>query len=303
MALITQKWFWHGRLYVVDSLGSLERIPRIPEMFAPDGATAQGPPSIGQLYLCEGDEMQPTFSFSAELTGPQELTTQGTRRVLLTGHGIQMAIAGAMLVALAAAGTVWVGRDAMRQMQRNSALLQSGRQTQGTITQFQSPGTFEARVNYTFTAGGAAYTGEARVPGHLSQSLANSVSLPILYLPENPVINRPAGWQRSPRAEMALLVAPVVSALLGFLLFVPLFVERRMAAEGMPVLAIVTKCTRARHGFLLNYAFHLEDGTAVKGRGWYESWQEPGTGIWAIYLPRNPRRNLPYPLSYCRVIA
>jgi hypothetical protein len=246
--------------------------------------------------------MVPTFSFSGELTAPEELRTETPRRVTLSGQGIQMAIAAAILLGLAAAGSVWVGRDATRQMQRNSALLQNGRRTEGAITQLQTSGTFEPRVTYTFTADGGTYAGQARVSGSAAHALARSSSLPIVYLPANPAINRPAALQRSPRSELALLVAPAISALLGLLLFVPLFVERRMAAEGAPVLAMVTQCTPARHGFLIRYAFHLDDGRTVKGRGWCENHQEPGTGIWALFLPQNRRRNLPYPLSYCRVI-
>lgn len=246
--------------------------------------------------------MQPTFSFSAEITGPSELSTHSPRRVVLSGTGIQMAVAAAILLALAAAVAVWVGRDAMQQMRRNSALLQTGRQTEGAITDFQSSDSFRPRVNYTFTAGGATYAGQAQVPPRLARALAHSGSLPVVYLPANPAVNHPAGWQRSPFSESALIVAPIVSALLGLSLFVPLLVERRIALHGTPVLAVVTKCTQGRNGFLLKYAFHLEDGTAVKGSGWFETHQEPGISIWAMYLPKHPRRNLPYPLSYCRVI-
>lgn len=246
--------------------------------------------------------MDSSFTFPVEWTGPSELRTPPPRRVSLTGHGFQMAFAAAILLALAAAGAVWIAQYAARQAQRDSALQQSGRQITGAITQIQTSGTFEPRVDYTFTVGGATYAGHARLSTRMANALSAAHSLSVLYLPSNPALNHPAGFERSPRSDMALLVAPAISALLGFLLFVPLFVERRMAAEGVPVIATVTKCARARHGHFLNYAFHLENGTAIKGRGWYQNWQEPGTAIWAIYLPRTPRRNLPYPLSYCRVI-
>lgn len=246
--------------------------------------------------------MDSPFTLPAELTGPSELRTPPPRRVSLTGHGFQMAIAAAILLALAAAGAVWIAQYAAQQAQRDSALHQSGRVAEGHITQQLSSDSFPSRISYSFTVDDKTYTGEFRVSQPMARDLARSKSLSVLYLPSNPGINQPVAWHSSPRSDMALLVAPAISALLGFLLFVPLFVERRMAAEGVPVIATVTKCARARHGHFLNYAFRLENGTSVKGRGWYQNWQDPGTAIWAIYLPKTPRRNLPYPLSYCRVV-
>jgi hypothetical protein len=246
--------------------------------------------------------MEPTLSFSAELAAPYELRAQTPRRTTLTGSGIQMMLATAILLAIAAAATVWAFRYDARQTRRNSALLQTGQRTVATITQFQSEDAYKPTVDYTFTAGGATYAGHAVVPVRLAHSLSGAGSLPILYVPANPAINRPAGWQHPPIPEAALFAAPAFSALLGLLLFVPMLAERRMAVHGTPVLAVVTKCTRARHGYLLNYALRLEDGSPVKGHGWYETYQEPSTGIWTLHLPGNPRRNRPYPLTYCRAI-
>jgi hypothetical protein len=246
--------------------------------------------------------MDSPFTFPTEFTGPSELRSPPPRRVSLTGHGFRMAIAAAILLALAAAGVVWIAQYATQRARRDSVLHHSGRQTNATIARVQTSGTFEPRVDYTFTLDGVTYAGHARLSTRMADTLSGTQSLTVLYFPANPAINYPAGLERSPHSDMALLVAPAISALLGCLLFVPLFVERRMAAEGVPVIATVTKCARARYGYFLNYAFHLESGTSIKGRGWYHAWQEPGTAIWAICLPKTPRRNLPYPLNYCRVI-
>jgi hypothetical protein len=253
--------------------------------------------------LREGAVMDSSFSFPVELIGPSELQTQSPRRVLLTGHGVQIIIAGAILLALAAAGVVWVGSYAQQQTQRDSLLLRSGRQAEAAITRLQSSGTFAPRVNYTFTAGDATYAGQARVPTKMAHALAGSRSLPVLYLPDNPAISRPAVLLHSPHSEEALFIAPAVAAFLGLLLFVLLFDERRMAVQGTPVLAVITKCTRARNGFLLDYAFRLENQQVIKGHGWYQTYQEPGAGIWALYLRKKPRRNVPYPLSCCRIVG
>lgn len=246
--------------------------------------------------------MEPTLSFSGELAAPHELRAPTPRRATLTGNGVQMAIAAAILLALAAAGAAWAFRYDAQQTRRNSALLQTGQRAMATITQLDSSNAYKPTVDYTFTAGGATYSGHARVPVRLARTLAGARSLPILYVPADPAINRPAGWQQPPIPESVLLIAPGFSALLGLLLFVPMLKERRMAVHGTPVLAVVTRCTRARDGYLLDYAIRLEDGKAVKGNGWSEAYQEPGSGIWTLHMPGNPKRNLPYPLNYCRAI-
>lgn len=243
--------------------------------------------------------MDTTFSLSAELTAPAELRGRTPRRVLLTGNGIQVAIAAAILLALAAAGAVWAGSVAVRQSQRNSALQANGREIEGAITRLDVS---NSRVSYTFSAAGAMHTGDARVPEELAHSLAGSKNLPILYLAANPAINRPAAWEPSSDSELVLLVAPVIAAVLGLLLFILLGIEHRMAAKGSPALAMVRQCTRGKSGYLVKYEFRLGEETKIEGRGWCKSDQEYGNGIWVLYLPGKPRRNLPYPLTYCRAI-
>jgi hypothetical protein len=246
--------------------------------------------------------MESAFTVSAELTAPAELRGPTPRRVRLTMSGFHMVIAAAILFALTAAGAVWVGRDAASQRQRDSAFRQYGRPTTAAITKYHLSGSLEPRVNYSFNAGRRTYTGTALVPKPLAPALAASHSLAVLYLPADPAINRPAAWDPSRRSDLALLVAPIFAALLGILLFVPLAVEYRMAALGTPVVAVVRKSAVGRNGFLVHYEFRLQDDSLVKGRGWYKAHQEPGAGIWVLYLPDRPGRNLPYPLTYCRPV-
>jgi hypothetical protein len=247
--------------------------------------------------------MDTTYPSSAEFTVPAELRGRIPRRVRLTGSGFQIALAAAILLALGAAGAMWVGSAALQQRQHNSALHKSGREIEGAITRHPVPSSVDARVRYTFRAGGATYSGDARVPEDLAHSLAISKKLLILYLPANPAINRPAAWEPSPSSQLALLLAPAIAAVLGLLLCIPLSIEHRMAAQGRPALAVVRKCTKGRNGYLIKYELRLgDDEKTIDGRGWCKSHQEPGNGIWVLYLPEAPRRNLPYPLSYCRGI-
>src|SRR6185437_10709191 len=103
--------------------------------------------------------MDTTYPSSAEFTVPAELRGRIPRRVLLTGSGFQIALAAAILLALGAAGAVWVGSAALQQRQHNSALHKSGREIEGAITGHPVPSSVDARVRYTFRAGGAMYSG------------------------------------------------------------------------------------------------------------------------------------------------
>lgn len=246
--------------------------------------------------------MDTAYSFPAELTAPVELRGRTPRRVLFTASGVLVGIAAAILLALAAAAVVWAGGAAARQRQQNSALHKSGRETKGAITRLRVTSSLESQVSYTFTAGDATYTGEARVPAEVARSLAGFKSLAILYLPTNPAINQPADWESSPHLQLAFLVAPIIAALLGLMLLILLGLEYRMAAEGRPALAMVSQCRRGRNGYLIHYRIRIGDETTIKGRGWCESPQEPGNGIWVLFQPGKSRRSLPYPLTYCRVL-
>lgn len=246
--------------------------------------------------------MDSSFSFPAELTAPFELRGDVPRRTLLTGSGVQMVFATAILLGIAAASSVWVSMTISRHARQSAALKYSGQQITGRIDHVWPSGSLGPRISYEFTVNGTDYTAGSRVPKTLLKTLPRSGTLPVRYLPGNPAINHPAGWEETPQSEFTLLLAPVIALLLGLSLLLPLSIERRMATQGRPVLAMVKKCTASRIGYLVHYEFRPHDGPAICGRGWYQYQQERGEGIWVLYLPKSPRRNVPYPLAYFRVI-
>jgi hypothetical protein len=245
--------------------------------------------------------MDSSVCFPGELTAPNELRGQSPRVVFLSGSGVQLALAVAILLGLAAASAVWVGKTVSIHKQESAALRSRGEDILGQVKEVRSSGPVEPTVAYSFTADGTEYSSEVRVPKDLARSVARSGPLLIRYLPENPAISHPAGWEYSSLSETALFIAPAIAAVLGLILLLPLGLERRMAAEGVPALAMVKKCTHTRTGYVVHYEFRLGDGPKVKGRGWFQDPQEAGEGVWILYLPKNPRRNVPYPLSYFRV--
>lgn len=106
----------------------------------------------------------------------------------------------------------------------------------------------------------------------------------------------------APQSQTASVVAVAVAALLALMLFILLGLDYRMAAWGKPALAVVSECTRRKSGYFVQYRLRLGEETWIKGRGWCKSHHEPGNGIWILHLPGKPRRNRPYPLTYCRAI-
>ena len=80
--------------------------------------------------------------------------------------------------------------------------------------------------------------------------------------------------------------------------------QRRLAAEGVATIGVVTKCSvSGRGGSFMNlkYDFRSEDGISVQGRESFQSRQEIGARILILYLPQKPRQNIPYPLSAWRI--
>jgi hypothetical protein len=98
-------------------------------------------------------------------------------------------------------------------------------------------------------------------------------------------------------------IVPMVPAALGILFLVQFPKQRKLVAEGIPAVGVITKCARARGGFYVNYEFHTKDGKLANGSSLSDSRKEIGENIWVLYLPHNPRRNGPYPADYYRVVG
>ena len=161
-------------------------------------------------------------------------------------------------------------------------------------------------VEYTFTADGKTYTGEAIVPLEDYRGIGLTSSLAIRYLPENPAVNHPVDWEWSAMSELELYFVVVLVAGLGFSLFIlpRMKFERRVAAKGVATIGLVTKCmVSGKSGSFINlkYEFSTQDGATVQGRGSFRTRQEIGAKILILYLPEKPKHNVPYPLSTWRI--
>jgi hypothetical protein len=218
-------------------------------------------------------------------------------------------IAITFLVAGVAFGIV-MSRNAVQETRNREALRQAASQVIGnnevigTVDALTSGRRGGGRVQYSFAAAnGAMYSGEAQVPDDMFSGLLVSNPIAVRYLPADPNVNHPAGWEESDFSIWAKPFAPAIFVVSGLSTLLSMRGQRRLVAEGTPAVAVVTDCSSAkgRSGyFSLTYKFHTEDGTEIEGNGRYGSRLETGTKFVVLYLPQNPLRNAPYASAYYR---
>jgi hypothetical protein len=237
---------------------------------------------------------------SPDLVGPPPRTVQ------LTGNGIVLAIVTAAIIAAAIVCFCLIGSEAVRQLQTRTALRRANNQTIGQIEKLRSPYPLKFYVDYTFLADGNTYAGEAIVPLEDVHIFKPATNLSVSYPPENPAINHPVDWEWSVFSEWDPVFVVILVAGLGCLLFLlpQMLFERRLAAQGLATTGVVTKCSVSGRGgqFInLKYYFRTQDGSSIQGRGDFKTQQEIGAKVLDLYLPQNPKKNVPYPLSAWRI--
>jgi hypothetical protein len=236
-----------------------------------------------------------------------ELVEPPPRRVELTGKGLALAIVTVAIIATTVVYVSFVATEAARQIRVRNELRGVGNETEAQIARLHNPlQAPKEYVDYTFIADGKSDTGEAIVPLEDHHTIGSASSLTIRYLPQNPTVNHPADWEWSPMSEWDGYMAVVLIAGLGCLFFIPpqILFERRLAIEGVAVTGVVRECSesgRNNEFITLGYDFPAQDGVLWQGRGSFQARQEIGAKILVLYLPENPKRNAPYPLSNWRI--
>ena len=228
-------------------------------------------------------------------TIPSELMGQLPRRTCISNNGIRMAIAATGLLAFAVFLSYVVVGNSLKAMRTSDTLRREGSEAVGLVGW-----THKSEVDYTFTVDGRSFTGEASMPNQVAKSLDRFDRLPIRYLPSNPVINHPAAWEESRSPWLGIALA-ILSAAGAFLPLGWLRNDRRLVAEGKPTVAVITKWVRgSKGGAGADYEFRTECGSATTGStrsamfDWNVVRQKTGVAICVLYLPTNPRQNLPY---------
>jgi hypothetical protein len=248
---------------------------------------------------------------SAEVAAiPSELIGRVPRRTRLSQNSLLSATIGTVMLLVGLALAFATGRNALQAMRNREALRQAGSQVIGnnevigTIDALTSGRRGGGRVQYSFTAAdGAMYEGRAQVPDDMFSGLLVSSSISIRYLPSNPTVNHPSAWEESDFSIWGTLLAPAIFVASGLFSLLSLRGDRRLVAEGTPVIATVTACSGPvgrSVWFSVKYEFRTDEGIEINGSGRYGSSLDIGTKLVALYLPQNPQRNAPYASSYYR---
>ena len=239
------------------------------------------------------------------LTSPEVLGSP-PRTAQITGEGIALTVVAVIVISASVAYTSIIGAEAARQFQLRSVLSGGATEITGRITKLRNPYPLKEYVEYTFDVGGRTYTGEAIVPLQLYHSLQSASTLPVRYRPQDPSANEPADWTWSLISEWDPYLVVSLVAGLGCALFIPpqILSERKLVAKGVTAMGVVTKCSVSGRGgefITLTYEFRTEEGVLVQGRGSFETRKDIGANVLILYLPKKPKRNIPYPLANWRV--
>ena len=234
------------------------------------------------------------------------------RPVRLTGAGKLLCLVSALLVA----GGVWGGAGAVSADLRSDALrvaearrmLVEGRETQAEVTGLrQSGGRYRHyEVAYLFAVDGQGYIAHNYIGWQHWKSLQVGSRMAVRYLVSDPTHVYPISDPppRRPMDWFFPLVAGGGIAAIGVWPLLILGRQCRLLARGRCAQAVVTRCveTQARNGVSYNfyYEFPLKGGGT--GQGSYDPafrrLKPPaeGSAIWVVCDPKDPRRNVPYPM-------
>ena len=121
---------------------------------------------------------------------PRELIGPTPRRVRLFGDGVRIG----MISAIFFAGVILMGIWSCIQIRHRAELQRDGLEVVGRVTGLGS-GRGAGLVKYSFTVNGTAFSGQAPEPENLVGRIGEFDHIRVLFLPENPAINHPEGWE------------------------------------------------------------------------------------------------------------
>lgn len=190
----------------------------------------------------------------------------------------------------------------IKQMRQRAVLRSNSCEAVGEVTSLVTERGGPDVARYTFSINGTTYSGEAMMPDYSGAVLARSSRILIRFLPSNPAVNHPSGWEWSPWMNLAHPLFSLFFITIGSFVMTLLWREWRLAREGKVVVAVVTSCTPNARRFQTYYEFRMADGERMNGRSDSKEPYEVGTGVWVLYLAGNPRTSQLYPLSMFKVI-
>ena len=254
------------------------------------------------------DSRSELFELRRRFVPPRGLDRSRPRDVRLTAAGNAVMIVAVLLFSGAVAAGILLQRVAVRQAAAQRLMLESGVVTSAEVTRLWrgSDDSKQPWVAYRFEAGGRLHEGRSKIRLSKWRGLEAGASLPVRYLPANPLQSIFA--ERAPEA-MPFWVPPLAATTLALGGWPCLFLvraERRLLMEGRATPAIVRTHRKyhTSHGGnqrSMTYEFPLLTGAMVTGKCGTSS-KPPAIGsvICVIYDPDRPKRSKPYPLSLVR---
>lgn len=237
-------------------------------------------------------------------TPPDGLGYSSLRPVRLTGGGTAVLAAAALLSIGAVVAGVALGSQARRQSGAQRELQEKGLTTDAVVTRVwrASEEGKQPWVAYRFTSAGREYEKRVKTPRRIWKNLEAGVTIPVRFVPSNPAINHPRGWDGG-RVPFWLPYLVFTSlAVLALLTTMPVRNQARLLAEGRPAPGLVTGLKKNDNAVTVMYEFRLLSGAIGKGSG--SAGRRPpvqGSSICVLYDPENPRRNSLYPLGLVKL--
>jgi Protein of unknown function (DUF3592) len=234
---------------------------------------------------------------------PEGLDRARPRRVALTGGGKGLLVLALALCIAGLPAAVLLGSIARRNAEERRLIQEQGVDTEGRIIRLdRHRGEDGYWVDYGFTANGRTYERNRKVSARTWKSLKVGASLTVRYLPSNPGIHNPAGWNNegvgfwvSPLAGFSLVMG-------GWLCMLPIRSQGRLLGGGRVTPGVVTRHSKGKHGYTISYEFSLMNGARRTGEtGARKDPPALGSTLPVLYDPEEPRKNTVYPLSLVRL--
>lgn len=178
------------------------------------------------------------------------------------------------------------------------ALQRGGREVTASVTKIVHPRRSGDYVYYTFLFDGTIYHGGATISDFQAMRVRVGDQLPIQFLPSNPYVNHPSGWDWWGFGQIIAYGWSLMVVGLGVKGLISLYLRRKLGRMGWVTEAKVIACAPKGSRFRVDYVFSTEDGTECDGANEYSYDEYPyDAKIRIIYLRHNPKQNDTYPLD------
>lgn len=164
---------------------------------------------------------------------PPELFGPLPRNVGLSDRSRSMPVVLTLLIGATVISWSLYGKHMAHETHERSVLRAQGVEAQAEVTSLKRAGRGPYVVKYRFAVNGQNISGLAEVPPGSLGSLRESGFIVVRYLPLNPSVNHPAGWEWSPWSEWLLIVMLAGLLILSSATASGVYMDRKLLIWGM----------------------------------------------------------------------